>query len=236
MDNDYDADRLIIQIESLTKLSNNDFIDEYTERIQQYDLIIIDEIESVLNQFNSPTLKNQSKQVYEYFTELLFRKKKCIFLDGDLSDRGYSFINSISSEQINVINNIKMEQKTYNIVFNRNEYIHNIITDLINNKNIAIISQSRSECDNFYNLLTDKFNNNNKVIKIYTSFTDDIEKQKDVNIEWKCNCLIYSPTIEAGVSFDHNNHFDKIYGILCNNTTSQRSYMQMLNRIRKVKQ
>ena len=75
MDNDYDADRLIIQIESLTKLSNNDFIDEYTERIQQYDLIIIDEIESVLNQFNSPTFKNQSKQVYEYFTELLFRKK-----------------------------------------------------------------------------------------------------------------------------------------------------------------
>ena len=199
MDNDYDADRLIIQIESLTKLSNNDFIDEYTERIQQYDLIIIDEIESVLNQFNSPTFKNQSKQVYEYFTELLRFSKKCIFLDGDLSDRGYSFINSISSEQINVINDIKMEQKTYNIVFNRNEYIHNIITDLINNKNIAIISQSRSECDNFYNLLTDKFNNNNKVIKIYTSFTDDIEKQKDVNIEWKCNCLIYSPTIEATI-------------------------------------
>ena len=126
-----------------------------------------------------------------------------------------------------------MEQKTYNIVNDRNEYINNIITDLNDNKNIAIISQSRTECNNFYNLLTDKFKN--KVIKVYTSFTDDIEKQKDVNIEWKCDCLIYSPTIEAGVSFDHNNHFDKIYGILCNNTTSQRSYMQMLSRIRKVK-
>ena len=47
LDNDYDADRLIVQIESLQKLSNNDFIDEYTESIQQYDLIIIDECESV---------------------------------------------------------------------------------------------------------------------------------------------------------------------------------------------
>ena len=80
-----------------------------------------------------------------------------------------------------------MEQKTYNIVNDRNEYINNIITDLNDNKNIAIISQSRTECNNFYNLLTDKFKN--KVIKVYTSFTDDIEKQKDVNIEWKC--LIY---------------------------------------------
>ena len=232
LDNDFDSDRSIIQIESLMRLSN-DFIDEYTEQINQYDLIIVDEIESVLNQFNSPTFKNKSKETFEYFTELLRFSKKCIFLDGDIFDRSYSFINSISLEQINIINNIKMEEKTYNIVNDRNEYINDIITDLNNNKNIAIISQSRSECDNFYNLLTDKFKN--KIIKIYTSFTDDIEKQKDINDEWlNCNCLIYSPTIEAGCSFNHI-HYDKIYGILCNNTTSQRSYMQMLSRIRQVK-
>ena len=233
LDNEYDSDRLIIQIESLQKLSNNDFIDEYTETIQQYDLIIIDEVESVLNQFNSPTFKNKSKETFKYFTQLLSFSKKCIFLDGDLSNRGYSFINSISSEQINIINKIKMEHKTYNIVNDRNEYITNIICDLDNNKNIAIISQSRSECDNFYNLLSNKFEN--KIIKIYTSFTDDLEKIKDINEEWlNCDCLIYSPTIEAGCSFNHN-HYDKIYGILCNNTTSQRSYMQMLSRIRKIR-
>ena len=124
LDNDFDSDRLIIQVESLMRLSNNDFIDEYTERIQQYDLIIIDECESVFNQFNSNvTFKNKSKETFEYFTQLLQFSSKCIFLDGDLSARGYTFINSISSKQINVINNIKMEQKTYNIVNDRNEYI-----------------------------------------------------------------------------------------------------------------
>ena len=60
-------------------MSNNDFIDEYTESIQQYDLIIIDECESVLNQFNSPTFKNKSKETFEYFTELLRFSKKCVF-------------------------------------------------------------------------------------------------------------------------------------------------------------
>ena len=100
MNNDYDSDRLIIQIESLMRLSNNDFIDEYTEQIKQYDLIIVDEIESVLNQFNSPTYKNKSKETFEYFRELLRYSKKCIFLDGDLSDRSYSFINSLFDNRI----------------------------------------------------------------------------------------------------------------------------------------
>ena len=46
-----------------------------------------------------------------------------------------------------------MEQKIYNIVNDRNEYINNIISDLDNNNNICIISQSRSECENFYNFI-----------------------------------------------------------------------------------
>ena len=232
LDKDYNADRLIIQIESIQRISQNTFIDEYTEQIKQCDLVIIDEIESVLNQFNSPTFKNQSKQIFEYFTELLKYFNKCSFLDGDLSDRGYSFINSISTKQINVVNNIKMVQKIYNIVNDRNQYITDIMTDLDNNNKIAIISQSRSECDNFYKLLTEKFKD--KCIKIYTSLTDDNEKHKDINNEWFCDVLIYSPTIEAGCSFNYD-HYDKIYGIICNGSTSQRSYMQMLSRIRKVK-
>ena len=80
LDNDYDSDRMIIQIESLSKLSNNDFIDEYTESIKQYHLIVIDECESVLSQFNSPTFKNKSKETYEYFTELLLFRSLIIIL------------------------------------------------------------------------------------------------------------------------------------------------------------
>ena len=149
-DKDYSADRLIIQAESLTRISQNNFIDEYTEQIKKYDLITIDETESVLHQFSSPTFKNQSKQTFEYFTELLKFSNKCIFLDGDISDRGYSFINCISNKQINIVNNIKMEKKIYNVVNERNQYITSIINDVDNNKKIAIISQSRCECENFY--------------------------------------------------------------------------------------
>ena len=69
LDKDYSKNRLIIQIESLTKLLNNDFIDEYTNFVKQYDLIILDECESILSQFNSPTFKNESRVTYNYLTE-----------------------------------------------------------------------------------------------------------------------------------------------------------------------
>ena len=39
--------------------------------------------------------------------------------------------------------------------------------------------------------------------------TDDFDKKKNINIEWKeANVIIYSRTREAGYSFDHDGHFD----------------------------
>ena len=53
LDRDFTADKLIIQVESLQTLENvlNAFEDDPT--VPKYDLIILDEIESLLNQFSS---------------------------------------------------------------------------------------------------------------------------------------------------------------------------------------
>jgi len=48
----YRADKLIVQLESLHKLDyNSEFIDE-GNGVPSYDLVIIDEVESILSQFN----------------------------------------------------------------------------------------------------------------------------------------------------------------------------------------
>ena len=233
LDKDYKADKLIIQIESIQKI-NNEFIDDYTQQIPSYDLVIIDESESVLNQFSSNTFK-EAKNCFIFFSEVLKNSKKILFMDGDLGERTFDFVDSINAtKSMHIVNKSIFDKKIYNIINDRNGFINYLIDDLNNNLNIAIISQSRRQCDDYKKLLLQKFPN--KIIKIYTSLTDDFEKKKDVNIEWKnANVIIYSPTIEAGVSFDHDNHFNKIYGILSANSTSQRSYLQMLARIRKVK-
>ena len=72
-------------------------------------------------------------------------------------------------------------------------------------------------------------------IGLYLGNTSDKKKEelKDViNIWDKLKVLIYSPTIEAGVSFDKK-HFSKLYGIATDGANTQRGFIQMLSRVRK---
>ncbi|MFM7982339.1 MAG: hypothetical protein ACKPKO_23770 [Candidatus Fonsibacter sp.] len=48
----------------------------------------------------------------------------------------------------------------------------------------------------------------------------------------KCNIFIFSPVIESGV--DITIPMKKIYGVLCSQSNSQRAFMQMIARCRKV--
>ena len=234
LNNDYNADRLIIQLESLTKINNNQecFIDENTTSIPSYDLVIIDEIESVLNQFSSTTFNGSGLHTFNYLEQIIYNSKKLITLDGDLNDRAYTFINNFG-KSLNIVNNIKINQRIYNVITDDNLFLDQIFSDLDNNKKIVIVSQSRRKVEDYTKIIKEKYEE--LTVLSYTSLTNDFDKMNlDVNKHWKlCDVLIYSPTIESGVNFDII-HFDKMYGILCNQSTSQRSYLRMLARIRKL--
>ena len=226
----YNSNKLIIQLESLLNLTDG-FIDEQID-VPSYDLVIIDEIESVLSQFNSPTFNGKSKDTFILLEEIINNSKKLITLDGDTSNRTYNYINNFGNS-INIINTIKKNPKTFLIINEYNNFCNEIFKELDENKKIAIVSQGRVKADNYYKLIKSKYPT--LKILLYTSYTDDSEKMKldDVNNIWdKCDVLIYSPTIEAGVNFDKP-HFNKIFGVLSDMSTSQRSFIQMLNRIRK---
>ena len=227
----YNANKLIIQLESLLNLSDG-FIDEEID-VPSYDLIIIDEIESVLSQFNSPTFKGRSKDTFYFLEEIIKNSKKLITLDGDTANRTYNFIKNFGNN-INIVNTVQKNQKIFNIIDNNKIFDDKLYESLDKNNKIVIVSQSRIKAEDYNILISKKYPNLN--ILLYTSFTGDEEKMKldDVNNIWdKCDVLIYSPTIEAGVNFDKP-HFNKIFGILSDMSTSQRSFIQMLNRVRKI--
>ena len=93
---------------------------------------------------------------------------------------------------------------------------------------------SSNRCKDYRDLIISKYDN--KKVLIYTGKTSDADKKdlKNVLDLWKhCDVLLYSPTIEAGVNFDLK-HFDKMYGIVCYQSTSSRAFMQMMARIRKI--
>ena len=122
MDGDYSADRLIVQVESLLHLAPNmDFIDNYTTMFPEYDLVIIDESESILNQFQAETFKGKSKNSFEFMYNVIYNSKKLLVLDGDISNRTYKFIKNFG-ECVNIVNDIKVNQKEFILTSKTDEF------------------------------------------------------------------------------------------------------------------
>jgi len=89
-----DYSSLICQVDSLSRL--DDQVD--------IDLLIIDELESILSQLN--TRKNQDRDIYKVIYHLLRTAKKIVCMDGFLTQKSVDLIKLISKkEDVKVIVN-----------------------------------------------------------------------------------------------------------------------------------
>ena len=211
-----------------------DFIDEETSIYPSYDLVIIDEIESILKHFDSDkTFHGKSKETFEFIQNVIINSPKLMVLDGDVGIRTYDYIKSFG-QCVNIVNDIKINQKDFKVTQDEAYFKEKIIKNLTNGEKVVLVSMPGTKCvsyaENFGKIFP------NKKILFYTGSSDDSSKEdfKDVTNVWnKCDLLIYSPTCEAGVNFDVK-HFDRMYGIISNGSTTPRGFLQMLARIRKV--
>ena len=231
LEHSMNSQRLICQSESLLKL---DYLFADGE-VPKYDLVIMDESESVLNNFNSTTFKGCSDITYDYLRAIIENCGKLITLDGDQSNRTYHFTSSFLGTSINIINTINFNEKS--IVFTDSEYQYkqDIYTSINNKNKIVICSQSADIAEQYYNDLKTYYPD--LLISLYIGKTDDTiktEHSKNIDLFWEVDVLIYSPCIEAGCNFDKD-WFDKEYLILSSKSSSQRACFQMLARVRKFK-
>jgi hypothetical protein len=223
------TEKIIIQLDSLHKL----IIDV------KPDILILDEIESVLNQFSSPYIKN-IKLIWEIFLCLLNISKKVLCMDANITLRTINLLTNCYS-----INNIIYHHNTYStlkndkyyILFNFNIFIK-ILDDLIKDGNkIVIPINSLKRAKIIYKYIITKYPNIK--IKIYSSETDDYIKQSDlsdVNTYWCLyDVIMYTPCITAGISFEMD-HFDYLFGYFTNQSCDIYSLYQMLYRVRNLKQ
>jgi hypothetical protein len=152
-------------------------------------------------------------------------------LDGDISKRSLTYVSNIGDYYM-IENNKAKSTKHFIFHDNKNNFDNLLTKDIKENKKIVIVSMSSEIAHTYYELYKNKYS-----VCLHTSKTDDelFDKLKDVNSYWsQFNIVIYSPTIESGVDFNLE-YFDSMYCILCSNSTSQRGFMQMSNRIRKLK-
>ena len=239
------AKQLIIQLDSIYKLDNTNttnkilinnsklFVKYQTPKEQptdthiKYDIIALDEIESLLYHLSFNKINNRN--IFKILSNLCHDSDKIIALDGDFSNRSHHFLQNIltNNQQIAILENTyKPSPKHFIFTNNQGEYYKDIDDALNDKKKIVIICLTLETSEYFYSRYSDKY----KVI-IHNSIQNDKAGLSDVNEHWKCDLLIYTSTIETGC--DHNTPwFDNCYIVLSDKGTTPRALMQMNYRVR----
>lgn len=249
----YEVERIVIQLDSIRRIiriSKEEgesfyFTPDKPMRFQNYDMVVIDEVEGFLNHFSSKFLeKGQgARKIYNFVKDVINHARKLLILDADFNMRSKVFMESIGP-YIMVHNRYRPLKKTLVYTKNYDIFIDKLMRHINEKKKkVCIVSMSSEKIDEIYEYLEELNKGRKKKDKIkmckHTSKTDDAlkEKLKDVNTHFKkYDVVLYSPTIESGVDFSAE-HFDKMFVIqICGHKTcSPRACFQMIGRIRKLK-
>jgi len=204
------------------------------------DVLILDEIETILSNVSSEMLKNHTPE--ENLTQLISlikNAKSVIFMDAFVSKRTTMFIDDLISggiipdTKVQFINNIyKSPERTVKrclpikegkqlVQTAKHSFFGDIITSVRDKKlKVAVCLGSKTDVDSLYNRFKEinEANENDPDtpqirIRCYTS--SNPLPPCDVNKEWRdIDLLIYSPTITAGIScskLPEDKQFDKLY-------------------------
>ena len=226
-------DKIICQVDSLERLMGSNKMS-----FKKYDLVIIDEIESVLYHFSSPHLEQKNKSartIFELLQNICKMSTKILCLDADYNIRSSQFIEHFG-QSILVYNKYTTQKKTYVMTQDKKYFLNKIKNDLNNGLKICISSMSSGIIQGIEEEIIKQ--HSDIKYKIYYGKTSDKLKSElqSVNDMWtNYQLIMYSPTIESGV--DVTIPFDKLYGVCYGGdfTTSQRAFLQMCGRLRNVK-
>lgn len=233
---DIDKDRLIVNIDSLKQLIEfkSYYFGEVT--IKEFDLIVLDEICSLLNHFESSLMKDQKEEIYNLFENLIKSTSKVICLDGDFCNREYNYLSSlVDSEKLEIYEN-EFKPNKYHFEFTKNQFsfIADICKSLENGEKVVFVSMSQKKADEIDGIFKKK---GISTLCITGKTDDEVKKEiislNDKLIKNKVQLFIYSPTITVGNDFDFD-YFEKQYGYICNNSVCARDYMQMCFRVRRL--
>jgi hypothetical protein len=233
------ADRLVVQLESIIKTKK-----------PMFDIVIIDEIESLLYQFLSETIKARFEDCLERFLHYLCNATKIIACDAFSSNRLLNFIRFIKQNHVNKdlkimlsINQGKtISRKAFKLgtVCGRNKekmhksLLYYIFKKINEKKKIAIVSASKKDLDTIIANIIEKYPD--LKVKTYTSDTDDTECRehfKQCNKYWfELDVVSWTSKILIGINFSIESVYDSIFVIGDNMTSLVRDIHQSIMRIR----
>lgn len=225
-----DQPRVVVQLDSLYRLNGG---------LHNWDIVVIDEIDSVLGQFGSPLmkLKNNNSEVLEY---VIAQSQKTILLDANLnSQRVCDFVNSMfKREEIHYVKNtyIRSSNRLVHIKEQESGLIDQLTTSLKNGKNVVIISTSKKFLNRMEKIAATLVASDQ--IMFYSSDKNHKRLMTDglnANQNWKhLRVLGYTPVISSGISFELD-HFDQLFIHCGPKSCDYLSLFQMIFRVRQLR-
>lgn len=220
--------RLIIQVESLHRLE----IDS-----DPPDLLILDECESIFEQFSSGLIRNFA-QASAKFIYMLKNARHVICMDANVSSRTENILRALRPDkpaQYHHNTHKNATDYTYKITGSISLWAHMLDSAITAGKRVAVPTSSLNTANAIADIVRRRHPATNLIV--YSSETEQAVKSahfSNVNVEWcKYDVVIYTPTLTAGVSFEAK-HFDYVYGYFTDRSACDLSCIQMLGRIRDV--
>ena len=236
----WNSPRLIVQLDSLRNvmLKSDDYLmtGEWNGR---YDLIVLDESESLLAHLDEGTMEGKAIETFEFMDGLLSLSSKIVCLDGDLSGRTLEFARTYGPLTC-VTNRNQVAGKSIKIVRDADDYRAILLGDLDRfhqedaNFRIAVACQAACQVEDL-RLALQASHPHLKVITLTGQDSGETKRQFFENVNetfGNANVLIYSPVIESGV--DITVPVRKVYGKLSCKSNCPRAFLQMLARCRNV--
>jgi len=226
---------------------------------KKYDYIIIDEVYSVLESFNSTLMKDKKRRMMTIFEKFLTDAGKVYCLDAHLNcGLVVKTLHALRNHEKFVYhrNPNLHDYSDYTVVYDEylkkqdNSYqnqINSILSDLKNDKKVAIMCSSKNQSIEIFDIITEHQrlgNLNDFRIKLYNSETDGKQKTDDFRntaSSWgngEVKAIIYSPTVSAGISYNDTST-NGVHSLYCfvmggDNLPSFNTTRQMFFRVRQL--
>jgi hypothetical protein len=234
-------DKIILSLESLFKLDSN----------KEFELIVCDEIETLLSIFSSQTLGSRTYETFIKFEKMLKKAKKVIMMDAFISNRTIHLCKGITNnDNIYYLKNVATRKlvKARKISYKTDESYPIILNNILEGKKIYMTFSSNRKLNEFEEYLKMKkdeqtiLNDNfiGKIIKYNKdSNGETMTGLMNINETWKnASLILASPKITVGCSYNpdgdrENPDFDMKINYAVHSCTA-RDIFQSLMRVRNI--
>jgi arsenate reductase-like glutaredoxin family protein len=221
------VNRLIVQVESLHRLIYDDI-----------DLLVIDEVESVNAQIFAGLNVKNNDLIQIIFKDIVKKAKRVVIMDGLLRDKTVQAYEILTKKKFYVhINEPIVEKKKLQIMVSECQWKDSIIGDLCIDRKIYVVSpKGRNFIEKLAKYIETMCANKCKTIRILTIYggKDNTQVTGNFSAELvKYDLVIASPSVSAGVDFNVDGYFYKVYSYVTSGKVGADSQLQSLKRVRK---